>query len=113
MAAEIALVVFSNLGIVPLNAFLLENQVPQFFAHVFYYVPVIYYASRPLRTYSSGFESTKFAAIARRLFFVGFGPVAAWLLPIASVVLVVYFVGSAYIFWTVTEFPLPPPWMPQ
>ena len=113
MAAEIALVVFSNLGIVPLNAFLLENQVPQFFAHVFYYVPVIYYASRPLRTYSSGFESTKFAAVARRFFFVGFGPVAAWLLPIASAVLVVYFVGSAYFFWTVTEFPLPPPWMPQ
>lgn len=57
MAIEIGIVILSHLSIMPINTEILNSRISQFFLHLFYYTPVIYYLSRPYQDYHKGVES--------------------------------------------------------
>jgi hypothetical protein len=69
MAIEIFIIIISYSKILPINLDILETRILQFFIHLFYYVPVIYFLAKPkIRLeYSFGSESSFFAKKLRFL----------------------------------------------
>jgi hypothetical protein len=69
MAIEIFIIIISYSKILPINLDILETRILQFFIHLFYYVPVIYFLAKPkIRLeYSFGSESSFFAKKMRFL----------------------------------------------
>jgi hypothetical protein len=63
MAIEVFIIIISYFKIFPINLDILETRILQFFIHLFYYVPVIYFLSKPKIKveYSFGSESSFFA----------------------------------------------------
>jgi hypothetical protein len=63
MAIEVLIIIISYSKILPINLDILETRILQFFIHLFYYVPVIYFLSKPKIKveYSFGSESSFFA----------------------------------------------------
>lgn len=59
MAIEILIVVLSFTGIVPISIDILNSRILQFFIHLFYFVPVIYFLARPTISYKKGIESNQ------------------------------------------------------
>jgi hypothetical protein len=63
MAIEMFIIILSYSNILPINLDILETRILQFFIHLFYYVPVIYFLAKPKikLEYSFGSESSFFA----------------------------------------------------
>jgi hypothetical protein len=63
MAIEMFIIFISCSEILPINLDILETRILQFFIHLFYYVPVIYFLAKPKIKieYSFGSESSYFA----------------------------------------------------
>jgi hypothetical protein len=63
MLIEMFIIIISYLKILPINLDILETRILQFFIHLFYFVPVIYFLAKPKikLEYSFGSESSFFA----------------------------------------------------
>ena len=72
MFAEVFIWIIATSSVVPLNLEIFSNRAPQFFVHVYYYMPVIYLASKGSTPYGFGVEShwisVRIATIARSVF---------------------------------------------
>jgi hypothetical protein len=48
MGVELAFVCASSAGIIPIDLHIFRNRIVQFFAHMYYWLPVIHFASREI-----------------------------------------------------------------
>ena len=94
MLTEIVLVTVSSLGIFPLDLHITQNRIVQFFAHIYYYLPVIYFASRPVISHAFGFESRWIARCLRHGLHAFFARLSHVYLPVAIVLLLIYNASS-------------------
>jgi hypothetical protein len=96
MFGEIVILSFSLSGILPLNIGIVENRIVQFFAHVFYYVPIIHFASRLSHETHLGPEGSIFAKKFRSILHFLFDSLSKIYLPILIVLLFAYNFSSGY-----------------
>ncbi len=85
MLAEVIMLTVALTELVPLNLQISQNRVAQFFAHTYYYLPVIYYASQSISLPAFGTESSQFSKALRaglHNFFVRYS--AFYLLPLLT-----------------------------
>jgi hypothetical protein len=66
-AIEIVLIGINTFGFFHINLSILEHRIPQYFLHWLYYIPPIYYLTRPVYSYTMGSESNAIAASIRNL----------------------------------------------
>ncbi len=78
------------------NLFIVQNRIALLFLHLYYYVPVIYYAARPSHQYYKGTESKTVSTLLRNLFYQIFGKYSAVYLPVIIVLLILFALISAY-----------------
>jgi hypothetical protein len=96
MFAEVVVFSLSISGFLPLNLGIVENRIVQFFAHVFYFVPVIHFASRPPWNASFGLERTGFAKSLRAFISLLFGHWSKLYLPVLILLMLAYNFFSGY-----------------
>ena len=65
MLVEGCVILLTKTGILPIDLLVLRSRILQFFIHLFYFVPVLYYVGRPAYHYSRGSEAKSFAAALR------------------------------------------------
>lgn len=94
-ALLLAISVFSPFGI---HLSVVQNRIAFFFLHFYYYVPVIYFASRANHTYYSGTESGRIAASLRNLLNKFFTQYSRIYLPVFILLLIVFAGTSAFNF---------------
>jgi hypothetical protein len=77
MLAEALMLLVALTGVIPLNLQISQNRLAQFFAHTYYYLPVVYYASQLTLPPAFGIESSQFSKSLRsglHVFFVKYSP---------------------------------------
>jgi hypothetical protein len=94
MAIELALILLGSFSRVGISPQLISMRITLFFLHFYYYVPVIYFCSRPYRKYTEGAEAAPFADRIRRVLAYAFGPLSRFYLSF-MIILIVFFGISA------------------
>ncbi len=92
MAIEMFIIIISYTKILPINLDILETRILQFFIHLYYYVPVIYFLAKPkIRLeYSFGSESSYFAKKMRSLSTFVYNISENFIAIIISIILILY-----------------------
>ncbi len=70
MAVEIGVILLTFSGILPIDLHILKSRILQFFIHLFYYVPIIYYIGRPVYHYSIGSEAGIYSTLFRKTLYL-------------------------------------------
>ncbi len=96
MTIEITLLVLATTEALPINLMILENRIVQFFAHVYYYLPIIYFAARPNTNPAFGLESLAMARAVRNALHLLFGRRSVIYIAIIIALLCVYNLTSGY-----------------
>ena len=65
MLVEGFVIILTTTGLFSIDLLVLRSRILQFFIHLFYFVPVIYYVGRPLYQYTRGSEAKSFATVLR------------------------------------------------
>jgi len=65
MLVEGFVIILTTTGLFSIDLLVLRSRILQFFIHLFYFVPVIYYVGRPLYHYTRGSEAKSFATVLR------------------------------------------------
>lgn len=100
MFAEIFLLSAAKIFDIGIDLEMVINRVPLFFLHFYYYVPIIYFASRPLNhNFKHGIESKKFFTIARNFIIWFFGNFSKFYLPLLSILLMVFALNSSFYYF--------------
>jgi hypothetical protein len=94
--AEIMVFSLSYIGVLPLNLEIVEHRIVQFFSHVYYYVPIIHFASRPSKIPAFGTERTIIAKSLRTIMNFIFSRCSSIYLPIAIILLFAYNFSSGF-----------------
>ena len=94
MLAEALVLLVALTGIIPLNLQISQNRLAQFFAHTYYYLPVVYYASQLTLSPAFGIESSKFSKSLRSVLHVFFVRYSALYLSPLIVLLCIYNLSS-------------------
>lgn len=66
LMVEVLVILLTTTRLLPIDLHVLRSRILQFFIHLFYFVPVIYYVSRPVYNYTRGSEAGSFAAALRK-----------------------------------------------
>lgn len=67
MAIELLVVIICNFFSFGINFNPLTGHTPLFFLHFYYYIPALYYLTRPYTEFNSGVEGSKFMGSVRKL----------------------------------------------
>jgi hypothetical protein len=94
MSVEIFLLCISSTGIIPLDMHIMKNRIVQFFAHTYYYIPIIYFASKN-NTYTLPTENYA-VNILQKMLHAFFYTYSIYFLSIVSVLLCIYNISAAY-----------------
>ena len=87
---EFAIVFDADVLGVGLNLEIVTSRIPLFFLHFYYYVPVLYFATRPQRVYQSGPESRPLARLGNSLFSWAFARFSKIYLPLFILLLLAF-----------------------
>lgn len=90
MLAEVVMLIVALTGIVPLNLQISQNRLAQFFAHTYYYLPIIYYASQSIPSPVFGTESSRYSKYVRGALHIYFAKYSALYLVPLIVLLCIY-----------------------
>lgn len=87
---EIFVIILTSTNIVPIDLQILRSRILQFFIHLYYFVPIIYYVSRPVYHYTRGSEAKSIAAFLRKNLFWAYSQSGNVLAVILTVLLFIY-----------------------
>jgi hypothetical protein len=93
MSVEILLLCISSTGIIQLDMHIMKNRIVQFFAHTFYYIPIIYFASKT-NNYISYTENS-IIAILQKIIYGFFHKYSIFLISILSILLYTYNISAS------------------
>lgn len=97
MFAELILISAIRFFDISVGFDIVKNRIPLFFLHFYYYVPVIYFATRPLyHDFKRGIESKKISAIIRSIAIWFFNSFSKFYLPLLVVLLVIFAASSSF-----------------
>lgn len=100
LAIEVGIVILSQLSIMPINTEILNSRISQFFLHLFYYTPVIYYLARPYQEYHKGIEAKPLMKKLRFLLNKTYPIFERAFAFIISLILIIYNIYPLILKWT-------------
>jgi len=100
MAIEILIVTLSFTGILPISIDILNSRILQFFIHLFYFVPVVYYLSRPTMEYKKGIEANKAITQLRNILSKSYPKFEQVFTFVISLLLIIYNIYPLILQWT-------------
>jgi hypothetical protein len=90
MILEILIILATKAEILPIDLKILKSRILQFFIHLLYFVPLIYYISRPVYNYSIGSEASQLASSIRKNIYLIFIRIENIVVSTLIVLLIIY-----------------------
>ncbi|NQY41819.1 MAG: hypothetical protein HRT87_00495 [Legionellales bacterium] len=95
MVLEIVLVIAAYYFSVGVDLEILTNRIPLFFLHFYYYIPVIFYASRQYYSFEIDKDGGTFKNVVRKMIFITFNPLCYIYLPLIMIFIILFALASS------------------